>query len=120
MSFTATGTDALDALARNTTRAGAALADLEAVNAEAGRIVLARANPPRKSGATAAGMFARVTEASTVMASTTPYWTFVHWGAPRAHVKAQPFILSAVRATTSEVATLYTEHARRSLALVKD
>lgn len=100
-------------LAREFTRAGEDLEDLEAVNAEAGRVVLAAARPPRRSGALAAGLRAVVDSRGASLASTVPYWTFVHWGAPRRHVKAQPFILAAVQASRSEVLDLYLTHARR-------
>ncbi len=110
-----------DTLARDLYRAGAVLVDdLETTNAEAGRIVLARTNPPRRSGELAAGMFAEVTPTSTVLASHARHFTFVHWGAPRHHVKAQPFILAAVRATRAEVINLYTDHARHAVGQVKD
>ncbi len=106
-----------DQVADKLHRAAAALGDLEATNTEAGRLVLARANPPVRTGRLASGLFAKTTNAGTDLASSAPYWTFVHWGAPRAHVRANPFLLAATRATTREVVALYTEHAREALDL---
>lgn len=109
-----------DAVALDLHRAAAALVDLDDTNTEAGRIILAKANPPRKSGALAAGMFARADDTGTILASSVPYWTFIHWGAPRRHVRAQPFLLTATRASKAEVLDLYTDHARHAVGLVKD
>lgn len=95
--------------------AAAALGDLEPTNAEAGRVILAQARPPVVTGQTARGLFARVTPAGATLASSAPYWTFVHWGAPRRHIRANPWLLAATRATTTEVARLYTTHAEESL-----
>lgn len=105
-----------DTLARQLHNAAEALGDLEPTNTEAGRVILAAARPPRASGATAAGMFAKVTNAGASLASSAPYWTFVHWGAPRRHIRANPWLLAATRATSAEVARLYVDHAQESLA----
>lgn len=110
-------TDAAD-IARALARVPSELADLEPVNDAAGRIVLASARPPHRSGALAAGLHSEPTRAEVAIASTVPYWTFVHFGAPRRHVRAQPFILSAITATKAEVAALYTDHARDVLSRV--
>lgn len=99
-------------------RAAAKLGDLEPVNTEAGQVIMANARPPVVSGATAAGMFATVTPAGLSLASRTDYWTFAHWGAPRRHVRANPWLLAATRASTAQVVGLYTEHAQDSLAVV--
>lgn len=96
-------------------RAAEQLGDLEPVNTDAGQVIMAAARPPRVSGRTAAGMFARVTPAGASLASSAPYWTYVHWGAPRRHVKANPWLLAATRASTAEVARLYLAHVQDSL-----
>lgn len=107
------------ALARGFHAAADTLADLEAVNSEAGRIVLARTQPPRgATGQLGANLRAQATGREVVMASTVRYFTFVHYGAPRINVHAQPFVLAALRASVSEVADLYAEHARDSLRKV--
>lgn len=94
------------------------LADLEDVNAEAGRVVLAAAHPPRRSGELASKLRAWATGRDVVMASTARHFTFVHWGAPRIHVRAQPFVLTALRATADEVADLYGTHIQTTLRKV--
>lgn len=101
-------------LAGSLSRAGEDLVGgLDEVNAEAGRVVLAATRPPRRTGALAAGLRSVVDSQGATLASTVPYWTFVHWGAPRRHVKAQPFILAALQASRSEVLDLYLTYARR-------
>ncbi len=95
--------------------AAAAIGDLEPVNSEAGRVILAAAHPPRLTGRTEAGMFARTTAAGATLASSAPYWTFVHWGAPRRHIRANPWLLAATRASTQEVARLYIRHLEESI-----
>lgn len=102
-------------VARRLSDAAAAIGDLEPTNAEAGRIIIAAARPPRLTGATAAGMFARTTAAGATLASTAPYWTFIHYGAPRRHIRANPWLLAATRASVSELARLYTRHLEESL-----
>jgi hypothetical protein len=99
-------------------RAAALLGDLEPVNTDAGRIITAAARPPVKTGATASGLFATATPAGVTMASRAPYWTYVHWGAPRRHVRANPWLLAATQATTREVVALYTDHAADSIRTV--
>jgi len=93
--------------------AAASLADLEAVNAQAGRVVVSTARPPRRTGATAAGLFATATPAGVAMASRARYWTFPHFGTR--YVRANPYLVTAVRAAADEVAALYTDHARSTL-----
>lgn len=106
-------------LARGFHQAAEALEDLADVNTEAGRVVLAAARPPRgATGQLAARLEARATGREVTMASRVRYWSFVHWGAPRIHVRAQPFVLAALRATRADVVALYTEHARESLRKV--
>jgi hypothetical protein len=54
-----------------------------------------------------------------VIGSPLRYATFVHWGAPRRHVKAQPFLLTALESSKAEVLDLYTAAASDALATVK-
>lgn len=93
------------------------LADLTDAHGEAGRIVLAASDPPRRSGALAAGQTVRVAEWGAQLVSTVRYWTFVHFGAPRAGVRAQPWIAQAVDRTTDQVVEVYAAHARAALNL---
>jgi hypothetical protein len=107
-----------DTLARELIRAGEVLREgLEDVNAEAGRIVLARSDPPRATGALASSLVALVYATTTVLGSTVAHWTFVHWGTR--FVRARPFLLAAVQATRSEVIDLYPDHARRTVGTIQ-
>jgi hypothetical protein len=110
--------DASDArtLADGLGRASEALGNLTAVNQAAGDLVVAGARPPRRSGRLDAGLYARATAQDVVVASRAPYWTWVHWGAPRINIRANPFLLAELRATTDNVTRLYHDHARDSLA----
>jgi hypothetical protein len=109
MGFQATS-DA-DTLARALVRAGADLADLEPTNQAAGAVVLAAATPPHRTGTLAASLTVAASPGGVVIGSPLRYATFVHWGAPRRHVRAQPFLLDAQRLTTDEVVDLYVQHA---------
>ena len=97
-------------------RAADALEDLDAVNEEAGQVVLAAARPPRgATGELAAKMTARATGREVVVTSMARHFTFVHWGAPRINVRAQPFILAAARLTRDQVVELYLTHMKDTL-----
>lgn len=103
-----------DRVGRAFTAAARDLADLQATNLEAGRAVIAAARPPRLSGALASGLFAEADDQGVTMGSRVPYWSWVHWGAPRRRIRAQPFLLAARRARQARVVATYTDHARRS------
>lgn len=107
--------DELQAFASKLGRLGVELADLEAPNAEAGRIILAAMRPPRLTGQLAASTRADVTAQGVTFASTARYWTFVHWGAPRRNIKARPFITEAVDQAATDVAAVYAEHATETI-----
>lgn len=106
-------------LADELRRVGIELAELEPVNAEAGRAVVHAARPPRRSGALAAGSRADVSRSGVAFASTVRYWTFVHWGAPRRHIRARPFFVEALAATRGQLADIYAKHARESIGKVQ-
>lgn len=101
----------LDQLARQLHASGVQLDDLEPVNSKAGRTVLDAARPPRRSGALAASLRTDVTPAGVTFASTARYWTFVHWGAPRRHMRAQPWYSEALGHTRDELLAVYSAHA---------
>jgi hypothetical protein len=103
-----------DRVGRGFTAAARDLADLQAANLEAGRTVIAAARPPRRSGALAAGLFADADDQGVTMGSRAPYWSWVHWGAPRRRIKAQPFLLAARRSREDQVVRTYADHARSS------
>jgi len=114
----AVSVDSSDAenLARALLRAGDELLDLEPVNARAGALVEAKASPPRRTGALSASLQSVAGPGDVVVGSPLRYATFVHWGAPRHNVRAQPFLLSAVEVSTDELAELYARHARDTIA----
>lgn len=91
------------------------LGDLDDANREAGRVVIANAAPPRASGALAAGQTVRVASWGAELVSTVRYWTFVHWGAPAAGVRARPWFIEAAARSPEQVREVYAAHARRSL-----
>jgi hypothetical protein len=100
------------AFARRMLDAADDLADLEQTNAEAGALVLAAADIPRRSGHLAAGVRYAATPGGVTLAAAAPYWTFVHWGAPRRGIVARPFLLNALELKQSDVADLYLDHAQ--------
>lgn len=86
---------------------------------EAGRVVIAATRPPRATGAMGAGQVVRAMPGGIGIVSTVRYWTFVHWGAPRAGVRARPWIAEATRRTADEVAEVVAAHARAALDNLK-
>lgn len=105
----------LDQLGRQLHAAGVQLAELEPVNEEAGRVVLAESRPPRRSGALSAALRADATRTGVAFASTARYWTFVHWGAPRRNIRARPWYREAVDHSRERVLAVYAEHAADTL-----
>lgn len=104
-----------DQLAADFRQLGVDLADLDPANTEAGRVVVATARPPRRSGALAASLHAAAGVNGVTFASTARYWTFVHFGAPRHNVRAQPWYPEAIRTSTDQLVAIYAAHARKSL-----
>lgn len=96
-------------------QAGVALADLDDANASAGRTVIAAARPPRRRGELAASLHAAVGPNGVAFASTARYWTFIHFGAPRHNVRAQPWYPEAIRVSTDDLVPIYAAHARTTL-----
>lgn len=105
----------LDQLARQLRAAGVQLDELDPVNQEASRVVVAASRPPRRSGALAASLRADVTGREITFASTARYWTFVHWGAPRRNMRARPWYPEAVAHSRDEVLGVYAKHAVETL-----
>lgn len=104
-----------DTLARALLRAGEELLRLEPVNARAGALVKASASPPRRTGALSGSLQSVAGPGDVVVGSSLQYATFVHWGAPRHHQRAQPFLLTAVDVSTEELAELYAQHIRDTI-----
>lgn len=113
MTFTASSN--ADTLAAALSRVGVQLAELEPVNTAAGARVLGAAHPPQRTGALAASLRSAVGATEVTWTSPLSYATFVHWGAPRHHQRAQPFLLNALELSTAEVAELYARHVRDTI-----
>lgn len=90
--------------------AGHDLSDLAAADRRAADLVRAAARPPVRTGRLAASLTADVTAGGVAFASSARYWTFVHYGAPRAGVRANPWWREAVRVNEDEVAAVYAAH----------
>jgi hypothetical protein len=105
-------------LAAKLTAAGRLVAELEPVNQRAGELVHADAHAPRRSGRLGASVRVAAAPDGFTIAGHTPYWTFVHWGAPRRHVRAQPWLLSALRVDTAAVIQLYADHLADTVATI--
>lgn len=105
----------LPQLARDLHDAGVQLGELDPASAEAGRVVLAATRPPRHTGYLDDHLTAGPAANGTVFASSARYWTWVHFGAPRRHVRAQPFYPEAIARSTDEVVAVYAAHARDTL-----
>lgn len=112
-------THQLHQLADQLRAAGVELADLEPANAEAGRIVLADVRPPRLSGYLGDHLVAGPAANGVTFASTARYWTFVHWGAPRRHIRARPFFTEALDHDQDKVLAVYADHAQHALEEIK-
>lgn len=91
------------------------LLELTDANREAGRVVLAATRPPRLSGALAAGQQVVTAADGVRLVSSVRYWTYVHYGAPRAGTRAQPWIADALTRTADDVLEVYRQHTVRSL-----
>lgn len=115
MSGFSADTSSLPRMADQLRAAGVQLGKLDPAHAEAGRVVIATATPPRRSGFMANHLTAGAAANGVAFASSARYWTWVHWGAPRHNVKAQPFYPEALRRSTDEVLAVYAEHAQRTL-----
>lgn len=111
----------LDRFADQLAAVGHQLADLEAPNAAAARVVLeaARAVAPTATGRLSDELTAAVAPNRVTWASTARYWTFVHWGAPRRNIRARPFILEALEADTTTIVAVYSDHATETLERLK-
>lgn len=106
-------------LARTLLRAADELAELEPVNKRAGELIAA-GPAPRRSGQLAASVRADATANGVVVGSALRYATFVHWGAPRRHVIAQPWLLDQTKAREADLIELYRDHAADVVADIGD
>lgn len=104
-------------LSRALMRAADELSDLGPVNERAGELVKA-ATAPRRSGQLAASVRADASAHGVVIGSPLRYATFVHWGAPRHHMAAQPWLLNQTEARQSDLIDLYAQHAAATVAKI--
>lgn len=104
--------DPVAEFARRMATAATELGELDDANRSAGRVILAASVPPHRTGALGAGQTARVTELGIELTSTVRYWTFVHFGAPAAGTRAQPWYAEAIQRTTDQLVEVYAAHAR--------
>lgn len=84
--------------------------DLDATHADAAAILASGSRPPRRSGRLAAAIRADVGPNGWVIGYPIRYATYVHWGAPARHVRAQPWLLQDAQAAAADLEQLYTEH----------
>jgi hypothetical protein len=108
-------TGALPRLGPQLHSAAAQLGDLSAPHGEAGRVVVATAAPPRRSGYLASSLTATTGPDGPVFASNARYWTYVHYGAPRRNMRAHPFYPEAIEATRDQLVAIYADHAQQAL-----
>lgn len=111
-------TSQVEDAARQLLAAGEALSDLEPVNRRAGELIQS-APAPRRSGLLASSVRADASVGGVVVGSALRYATFVHWGAPRRHVIAQPWLLNQTQTRQADLIDLYREHAQDALSQVK-
>lgn len=102
-------------VARRLLAMGDQLAQLEPVNARAGELVQA-ASAPRRTGLLGASVNADATANGVTVGSSLRYATYVHWGAPRRHVIAQPWLLNQTKARETDIIELYRDHAADAVA----
>lgn len=100
------------------------LDDLKAANRAAAQVVAdaARARAPRRSGRLAGtGRPGNAARRATVTfgRASVPYANPIHWGWPRRHIKAQPFLVEAARATRFQWMDAYLENLQKILDSVK-
>lgn len=100
-------------------RAATELSDLESANEEAAAIIAAAPQPVR-TGQLAASIRADVTAHGLAVAGWVRHWSFVEWGAPRRHVKAQHPLRSQLETRRDAIIAVYTEHATHAVALAGD
>jgi hypothetical protein len=87
--------------------AGTDLDDLKAANMAVGAVVLAAANPPRRTGRLAAsGRVARARSKASVTYSRV-YAGPIHWGWPRRGIPANPWLSQAAQRTEGTWTEVY-------------
>lgn len=112
------GAAAVERLAQQLRTAAQSLTELEPVHAQAGAVIAA-APAPHRSGRLAASVRADVTANGVTVGSPLAYASFVHWGAPRRNVRAQPWLLDKVNADQDELVEMYETYAAAVVARIE-
>lgn len=87
------------------------LGDLTAPNREAADLVLASAQPPRRTGRLAGSLHVDAASAdAAVVVSDLPYAGVIHNGWPARQITAKPFLTDALATTEPQVIDVYAEH----------
>jgi hypothetical protein len=116
--------EGFDRLIRTLRKAGEDISDMKDANALAASMVAsaASARAPRRTGALAGNVRgSRKAKGATVRAggARVPYAGPIHWGWPRRHITAQPFISTAARDTEPRWVAAYLDAVQRALDNVK-
>lgn len=116
--------EGLAALTRTMRKAGEDLTDLKDANARAAAIVASAAAgmAPRRTGRLAASIRGtRAAARARVVAGrvSVPYAAPIHWGWPARHIKANPFLSDAARATEPQWLPQYLKDVEAALDNVK-
>lgn len=109
-------------LRRTLRAAGQDLTDLKRVHAEVGRIVVAAAHAPTRTGALAASIRAgSAATSATVRAggARVPYAGPIHWGWPARGIAAQPFLADAAQRTEPRWTEVYLAEVNRIIDQVQ-
>ena len=103
-------------------RAGQDMSDLKRVHAEVGRIVVAAASAPSRTGTLAASIRSGAAATSaTVRAggARVPYAGPIHWGWPARGITAQPFLSDAAQRTEPRWTEVYLTEVNRIIDRVQ-
>lgn len=105
----------VEQLAAQLTAMGDAVTDLAGPNADAAALIMQGVNPPRRSGQLAAAGRADVSPRGFVIGYPIRYATYVHWGAPARHMRAQPWLLQQRDNSYADLEQLYVQHTTEAL-----
>lgn len=99
-------------LRRTLKAAGVGLQDLKDAHAEVAQLVVRAAAPhaPHRTGALAASTRGAGTQSAAIVRagrSSVPYAGPVHWGWPKRHIKAQPWLYDAATAAQEQWTGVY-------------
>jgi hypothetical protein len=112
------------ALRRQMRAAGKDMQDMKEANAAVGQIVVAASRPraPVSTGNLAASIRAnRAVGSATIKAggARVPYAGPIHWGWPRRHIRAQPFLADGAKSSEPSWVATYEKAVDRILGKIK-